>query len=216
MQYNNNSRRIMFITFEGIDGCGKSTQAELLAKYLEKIGYKVVNIFDPGYTKIGNEIRDILLDLKSNKMHSHTELLLYSAARSQLVSEIIIPALNENKIVISDRFFDSTTAYQGYGRGISLDLINKLNVIGSHNLTPDITFIVNVDLKNANGRLENKSNIDRMESENSKFKNKVLSGYMEIVKKYSKRCFLIEGNKSVNEIHKQIKEITIKKILSQI
>jgi len=202
----------MFITFEGIDGCGKSTQAELLTNYLEKIGYNVVNIFDPGYTKIGNEIRDILLDLKSNKMHPHTELLLYSAARSQLVSEIITPALNENKIVISDRFFDSTTAYQGYGRDISLKLINELNLIGSHHLTPDITFIVNVDLKNANDRLGNKKNNDRMESENSKFKNKVLSGYIEIVKKYPERCFLIEGNKSVNEIHKQIKEITIKKI----
>ena len=202
----------MFITFEGIDGCGKSTQAKLLTNYLERIGYNVVNIFDPGYTKIGNEIRDILLDLKSNKMHPHTELLLYSAARSQLVSEIITPALNENKIVISDRFFDSTTAYQGYGRDISLKLINELNLIGSHHLTPDITFIVNVDLKNANDRLGNKKNNDRMESENSKFKNKVLSGYIEIVKKYPERCFLIEGNKSVNEIHKQIKEITIKKI----
>ena len=202
----------MFITFEGIDGCGKSTQAELLTNYLEKIGYNVVNIFDPGYTKIGNEIRDILLDLKSNKMHPHTELLLYSAARSQLVSEIITPALNENKIVISDRFFDSTTAYQGYGRDISLKLINELNFIGSHHLTPDITFIVNVDLENANDRLGNKKNNDRMELENSKFKNKVLSGYIEIVKKYPERCFLIEGNKSVNEIHKQIKEITIKKI----
>ena len=202
----------MFITFEGIDGCGKSTQAELLTNYLEKIGYDVVNIFDPGYTKIGNEIRDILLDLKSNKMHPHTELLLYSAARSQLVSEIIAPALNENKIVISDRFFDSTTAYQGYGRDISLDLINELNLIGSHHLTPDITFIVNTNLENANNRLGNKKDIDRMESENLKFKNKVLLGYIEIVKKNPERCFLIEGNNSINEIHRRIKEITIKKL----
>ncbi len=202
----------MFITFEGIDGCGKSTQAKLLTNYLEKIGYNVVNIFDPGFTKIGNEVRDILLDLKSEKMHPHTELLLYSAARSQLVSEIITPALNENKIVISDRFFDSTTAYQGYGRDISLKLINELNLIGSHNITPDITFIVNTRLEDANSRLGKKENIDRMESEDSKFKNKVISGYIEITKQNPNRCFLIEGNNSINKIHDKIKKITLNKL----
>ncbi|MEA1986928.1 MAG: dTMP kinase [Candidatus Marinimicrobia bacterium] len=201
----------MFITFEGIDGCGKSTQAKMLENYLKKKRYNVIHIFDPGYTKIGNEVRDILLDLKSDKMNSVTEMLLYSSARSQLVSEIIKPALAENTIVISDRFYDSTTAYQGYGRNISMELIETLNKIASHNLIPNLTFIVNVDINQANNRLD-KNNFDRMESENSTFKTRVLDGYKIIANENSKRCYLIEGDKSINEIHEKIKKITIEKL----
>ena len=163
----------MFITFEGIDGSGKSVQAELIVKLLSK-DHDVLHCFDPGHTVIGNAVRAVLLNKDHMEMHPQTELLLYAAARSQLVTEVIKPHLDKGGIVVSDRFYDSTTAYQGYGRELPLELINTLNMIGAHELIPDLTFIIDTDIEVAARRI---GKADRLESEGIEFRSRVRKGY---------------------------------------
>ncbi|MFA6619049.1 MAG: dTMP kinase [Candidatus Neomarinimicrobiota bacterium] len=190
----------MFITFEGIDGSGKSEQAKRCVEYLSE-KYDVLHCFDPGHTVIGNAVRAVLLDNKHKEMDATTELLLYAAARSQLVSEEIEPHLKKGGIVISDRFYDSTTAYQGYGRKLPKDLINTLNMIGAHNLVPDLCFIIDTDIEVCAQRI---GKADRMEVEGREFREKVRHGYHELAKAEPERCILIDGNRSILEIHKEV------------
>ncbi len=194
---------MMFISFEGIDGSGKSVQAKLCVEYLSA-RFKTLSCFDPGHTVIGNAVREILLNKKYSEMNARSELLLYAAARSQLVTEVILPALKEGLIVVSDRFFDSTTAYQGYGRELSLDLIHQLNRIGAHELVPDLTFIIDTDPEIAAARI---GNADRLESESPAFRMRVRDGYHRIAEQEAQRCRLIDGNRSIIEIHADIREI---------
>ena len=190
----------MFITFEGIDGSGKSIQAERCVDFLSA-HYKVLHCFDPGHTPIGNAVRAILLDKENSRMDARTELLLYAAARSQLVVEEINPFLAKGGIVISDRFYDSTTAYQGYGRKLPLNLIRQLNMIGAHDLVPDITFIIDTGLNVAGKRI---SEADRLESESIEFKQRVQDGYHAIARQEPMRCKLINGNRSIEIIQQEI------------
>jgi dTMP kinase len=191
----------MFITFEGIDGSGKSVQAENCVKYLSRF-YDVLHCFDPGHTAIGNAVRKILLNKEHIEMDARTELLLYAAARSQLVTEEIKPFLAGGGIVVSDRFYDSTTAYQGYGRGLPLDLIKELNMIGAHDLVPDLTFIIDTDMQIAAGRT---GTADRLESEPQIFKKRVRDGYRQIAENEPERCKLIDGNREIDVIHADIR-----------
>ncbi|MFO7840593.1 MAG: dTMP kinase [Fidelibacterota bacterium] len=190
----------MFISFEGIDGSGKSVQAKRCVEFLSR-RYPVLYCFDPGHTPIGNAVRKILLNKEHKEMHARTELLLYAAARSQLVSEEIRPFLKKGGIVVSDRFYDSTTAYQGYGRKLPLDLIHKLNMIGAHELLPDITFIIDTHILTASKRI---GSADRLESESLEFKKRVQQGYRRIAEKDPERCKLINGDRSINTIHEEI------------
>ncbi len=177
------------ITLEGIDNSGKTTHARKLSNYLLKKGYVVLLVRDPGGTKISEKIRKVLLD-KKNSLSASTELFLYLAARHQLVSEIILPALKKNKIVICDRFCDSTLAYQGYGRGLKVDLVDR--ILKSFFPVPDLTILIDLPVLEAQKRFGS-SRPDRLEKERLSFHQKVHKGYLEIAKKNRKRVRVVAG-----------------------
>jgi len=195
----------MFITFEGIDFCGKSTQVELLKKYFEQKGKSVQVIREPGGTEISEKIRDILLDKKNNKMFMETELLLFSASRAQLVREKINPFIQKGEIVISDRFHDSSTAYQGFGRGLSIESVLNVHKLAIGETIPDITFIIDIPVEVAVKRKSEKTHqeLDRIEVSSNDFFEKVRNGYLTLAKN-EKRFRVIDGTKSIEEIHRII------------
>jgi dTMP kinase len=195
----------MFISFEGIDFCGKSTQVELLKEYLIKQNKKVQLIREPGGTQISEKIRDILLDKKNNAMVMETEIFLFSASRAQLVREVIRPYLEAGYYVISDRFHDSSTAYQGYGRGLPLDAILNIHKLAIGNTIPDLTFIIDIPTIVALERKRNKSrsDLDRIELSNNNFYEKVRVGYLELATKES-RFRVIDGTETIEKIHQKI------------
>jgi len=194
-----------FITFEGIDGSGKTAQAELLQKRLKEKLIPVVCFRDPGATAISERIRDILLDKGNILMSPWTELLLYESARAQMVEENINPALRENKIVICDRFFDSTTAYQGYGRQLDLETVALANRIGSCGLTPNMTFLIDVDVEIALHRRQKiNEKSDRLESENIDFHERVRQGYLTIAGQEPDRVKIVKGNRTIDEVAEEI------------
>ena len=192
----------MFITFEGIDFCGKSTQVELLQNYLINKGKKVLLIREPGGTDISEKIRDILLDKKNYKMAMESEILLFSASRAQLVREKIRPFLEQGYYVISDRFHDSTTAYQGYGRGIPIESVIHINKIAIDNTIPDITFFIDIPVSVSVNRknLKHQNELDRIEISKDHFYDKVRSGYLQIALQ-EKRFRVIDGTLNIAEIH---------------
>lgn len=195
----------LFITFEGIDGSGKSIQANALFKRLKKNNYPVHLIREPGGDPISEQIRHILLDKKNDNMSPSTELLLYESARAQLVDKIIRPALSRNEIVISDRFTDSTLAYQGYGRLISLLFVQQTNEWVCHNIRPDRTFLLDIPLEESIKRRSMvSSKNDRMETEQEYFFNRVRNGYLQIAKNNSKRICLLDGAKPIIELEQEI------------
>jgi dTMP kinase len=195
----------MFISFEGIDFCGKSTQVELLNDYLTKQNKKVHLIREPGGTEISEKIRDVLLDKKNNSMVMETELFLFSASRAQLVREVIRPYLQNGFYVISDRFHDSSTAYQGYGRGLSLDAIQKIHNLAVGKTIPDITFVIDIPTSVALQRKKQKSHseLDRIEISKNNFYEKVRVGYLELATT-EKRFRVIDGTKKIEQIHQKI------------
>lgn len=177
----------LFVTFEGIDGCGKTTQVTALRKSLEEKGTKVIVIREPGATLIGEKIRSILLDNANCGMSSETEVLLYEAARAQIVNEVIRPALREGKVVICDRFYDSSVAYQGYARGLSLESIDSLNRFATGGLEPDLTYLLDLPAEAAWARMNNREGShDRLEIEGLGFMDKVRAGYLELAGKYAR------------------------------
>ncbi len=199
----------LFITFEGIEGCGKSTQSKLLKKYLEEHNCEVLLTREPGGPKISEDIRKILLDSKNSEMLPETELLLYMASRVQHTGEWILPALKENKFVISDRYYDSTIAYQGAARKGNSKFIKLLTDFATFGLVPDVTFIVDLPPEIGLSRIPNDIK-DRLEKENIEFHKKVRNAFLNMAKK-DKRFFVIDGKKSISEIH----EIIINKIQSE-
>jgi dTMP kinase len=197
----------MFITFEGIDFCGKSTQVRLLKEYLEKKDKKVVIIREPGGTIISEKIRDILLDKKNSEMSIETEILLFSASRAQLVRQVIKPYIEKDYYVISDRFHDSTTAYQGFGRGIPLDSVKAINRFALGTVLPDVTFFLDITVEEAEKRKSANSliELDRIESTKADFFRRVREGYLFLTENES-RYKLINGTLSIEMIHKIIIE----------
>ena len=195
----------MFITFEGIDFCGKSTQVELLKNYLIEKNKKVEIIREPGGTNISEEVRNILLDKKNGNMFMETEFLLFSASRAQLVREKIRPYLEKGFYVISDRFHDSSLAYQGYGRGISIEAVSNVNSLAIGSTIPDITFFIDIPVEEAEKRKTGKTvtDLDRIEISEMNFYESVRNGYLDLSKK-EKRFRLIDGRKSIEEIHNNI------------
>lgn len=193
----------LLISFEGIDGCGKTTQIDLLVDKLRSRDMKCSVLREPGDTSISNKLREILLD-KNNEICSESETLLFLAARSQLVREKIMPNIEKGNIVICDRYLDSTLAYQGYGRGLDKDVINNLNLFATNKMLPSLTFILDIDPKIAYNRII-KDDIDRMESEGIDFLNKISIGYKMIAKSNSERCKLIMcEDKDKFVIHEEI------------
>jgi len=201
----------LFITFEGLDKVGKSTQVENLVKRLESRKMRVTLVREPGSTEISEQIRNILLD-KNNagKISPMTELLLYNAARAQLVDDIIRPALKRGEIVISDRFYDSTTAYQGYGRGLNIELINSINMAATGNLAPDLTILMSVgplkETINNHSRFQADPSDDRLERESLEFRERVRVGFLEIAKKEPDRFLVVDAEKSIENVAAKIAE----------
>lgn len=191
----------MFITFEGLDFCGKSTQVELLEKFLLNRGKTVRIIREPGGTPISEKVRDILLDKKNNEMHFESELLLFASARAQLVREVIIPSITKGEYVISDRYHDSSIAYQGYGRGIDLDFVVKLQSFAIGEAIPDLTFFIDIPVDEFITRKlkVKKEELDRMERSKITFYEKVRNGYLEMAAK-DKRFVSINGLLTIDEI----------------
>ncbi len=190
------------ITFEGIDFSGKSVQANLLLGALKDRNLPVLFLREPGGTEISEKIRAVLLDNANHKMSAMTEVLLYSAARAQMVRESIIPHLEKGFVVICDRYFDSTTAYQGFGRKIDLDFIKKLNSFATEELVPDLTFLIDLDPEIALQR--KKTDLDRLEKEDLEFHQRVRNGYLEIARPNPERFVIIDGERSIEVIQDEI------------
>jgi len=197
--------RGVFVTFEGIDGSGKTTQAKLLYHALKKEDWPVVLLREPGGTKVAEKLRRILLLEKSEPITPTAEILLYVASRAQLVEQKIKPALKARKIVICDRYVDSTTAYQAYGRGFDPGWVEKLNRWGSSNILPELTFFINVPV--AVGRRRKKGKLlDRLEREGKDFETKVYRGYHLLAKKH-RRIRIIDGTPPESEVAKVVKKL---------
>ena len=194
-------RKGLFITFEGADGCGKTTQIELLNKYLSDKGYQTVMTREPGAEGLGTKLREILLNYDGD-VSPNCESLLFLADRAQHVDCIIKPAISEGKIVLCDRHTDSTVAYQGYGRGIDLDKINYLNNIATSGLKPDLTIIFDIDVETSMARVG--KNRDRMESAGMEFFNRVRNGYLQIAKTEPERVKIISSADTIENIHKKV------------
>src|SRR3954454_11046234 len=198
-----------FITFEGSEGCGKSTQVLRLAARLEQAGIRTLVTREPGGTAIGEKIRDLLqFAPESFAMTPETELLLFEASRSQLVREVIAPALGQGTAVISDRFFDSTTVYQGVARKLSPEIVETLNAFAVGDAWPDLTFILDVSVETARARMLRRVRpvavADRMEQEPVEFYERVCAGYRELAKGEPDRFVVIEGSQSADAIEEQI------------
>ena len=193
-----------FFSFEGIDGSGKTTQIQLLSDSLKQQGVDVVLCREPGSTAIGESIRSLLLDPERSEMAHLTELLLYNASRTQLLSEVVIPALNNNRVVICDRFIDSTLAYQGFGRDIDRELIKVLDKIVVNTIKPELTFFLNLDLDEARRRNKKVLKDDRFEREAHEFYQKVLTGYHTIAHHEPERFKIIDAQGKPEDVHKKI------------
>lgn len=203
-----------FFSLEGIDGSGKTTQLELLANALEAKGYKVVKFREPGGSIISEQIRSLLLDRTfKGKMDNTTELLLYNAARAQVISEVILPALQDGNIVLADRFTFSTLAYQGYGRNLSLKKVNELSAITCENCFPELTIILDIDAEQSKIRRSKRAGApDRLEAEADSFFTKVQEGYRQIAKDYPDSVALFNALLPKEEIHEKILSAVLSKL----
>lgn len=199
----------LFITFEGIDGCGKSTQAVMTYQLLQSHGYKVKLLREPGSTIVSEKIREILLD-KSSKISDITELLLYEAARSEITSQEIQPALKNGTIVLCDRFYDSTTAYQGFGRKLNIRMVKSLHKVAALGIIPDLTFVFDIDIPTAFARRGKEP--DRLESQSKAFFQRVRAGFMEIARKEHRRVKRIDAALSIDKVFDDVKKHLAKKI----
>ncbi len=197
----------MFITFEGVEGSGKSTQAEKLSTYLQEQGYRVVLTREPGGTALSDKIRDMLLDPQNKDMTDRTEVLLYMASRAQHTKQFIMPNINKGNIVICDRYIDSSVAYQGWARNIGVENIHWLNIFSTRNIKPDITFIIDLDPEIGLQRVGKDK--DRIESESLVFHKRVREGYLQIFENNPERVKLINGNQDIEEIFEKIKSIIL-------
>ena len=194
-----------FISFEGIDGSGKTTQINKLSRWFESKSIPHTVLREPGGAFLCERIRELLLD-KNIEINSRSETLLFMAARAQLIEEVIKPDLKDGKFIICDRFIDSTLAYQGYGRKLNLDVINNMNRFSTENISPDITFLMDIDLETSIRRRIGE-NVDRMESEGDKFLSVVRKGYIEICNNNSNRCHIINAEGDENVVFDKIKKI---------
>jgi len=204
--------RGILITFEGPEGGGKSLQIKKLEEYLKDRGFRVLALREPGQTKIGEQIRQILLDPKNKKMTPRTETLLFEASRAQLVDEIIKPALKKGIIVLLDRFLDSTTAYQGYGRGLPIKEIGKLNNFATGGLKPDLTILLDLEIEEGLKRRQKSGKIDRIDAEDLEFHRRVREGYLRIAKQNSQRWRVVDASKSPEEVFEEVRRIVEEKL----
>lgn len=202
-------RRGLFLTFEGLDGCGKTTQMRLLAERLRATGEKVVETVEPGGTAIGSQIRRILLDPENGALDSIAEMLLYFAARAQNVAEVLLPALDRGEIVISDRWTDSTWAYQGYGRGLGSSIVQDLDEIACRGRQPDLTFLIEVDLETSLARARSRNATHsaadtRMDDQSRAFFERVQEGYETLAAALPERIVRVDGRGTVEQVSERV------------
>ncbi len=200
-----------FITFEGSEGCGKSTQSRMLYDYLKSEGKKVIYLREPGATKVSEKIRDILLDAKNDLMLPECEMLLYMAARSQIVGEIIKPRLEKGFIVICDRFLDSTIAYQGYGLGMDVGFIKRVGEFATLNLKPILTIFL--DLPVSSGLVHRDGNKDRIEKRSLAYHLRVRKGYLSLAHREAKRIKIVKVEKSKELTQSKVRELVSKYVI---
>ncbi|MBU7007744.1 dTMP kinase [Phosphitispora fastidiosa] len=208
----------IFITFEGPDGAGKTTQIKMLGLSLEQLNKSVVYTREPGGTSISEEIRGLLLDPRNKEMVARTEALLYAAARAQHVEEVIRPAIEKGQIVLCDRYTDSTIAYQGFGRGIDIGFLNELNAMAVAGVVPDLTLIFDLDPDIGIGRINEKRIVaageekDRIEQENMEFHRKVRQGFRDLALSEPQRCKIINAGRDPETIHSEVVRL-VKEVL---
>ena len=197
------------ITFEGIDGCGKSTHLALAQKFLTEKRLSVKVLREPGSTEVAERIRAILLDRKA-KMSAATELLLYEASRADMVEKQIAPLLRKGHIILCDRFYDSTTAYQGYGRKLDIKMVRNLHAVATGGIKPDLTIVFDIDVATGMSRLG--KDLDRMESESRAFFKRVRAGFLEIARKENRRVKVVDASRPIEIVFEDVKEMLTQKL----
>jgi len=197
----------MFITLEGPDGCGKSTQVRLLAQHLRTLGLDVLQTREPGGTAISDQIRQVLTDLSNTPMHPRTEILLFSASRAQLCHEVIRPHLQAGGTVLSDRFFDSTFAYQGYGHRLDLEALRAITTFATGGLTPDITFLLDIPAEEGLLRRKQHGGWNRLDAYNLEFHERVRQGYLALAQAEPQRWLTIDARPSVEAIQQELQRL---------
>lgn len=202
----------MFITVEGPDGSGKSTQLQLLVESLKQKGYDIVVTREPGGTTVGNQIREVLLSPDHHEMTARVEMMLYAASRAQNVEQVILPALKRGAIVICDRFVDASIAYQGYGLQYDLDQIRSLNEWATNGLTPDLTFLFDLNPERANARMKDRGQLDRIESRDQAFHERVYKGFQTLLEQYPERIIRIDADQSIECIQDEVLDYTIERL----
>ena len=208
-----NFKKGKFITFEGIDGCGKSTQVKMLVEKLEQLKMNVVTVREPGGTRISESIRDILLYRDTHELGERTEALLMTASRAQLTKEVILPALKKGNWVIADRYADSTIAYQGGGRDVEIKWLRKLNQFATYDTAPALTIFI--DIVPEEGVRRKKTKLDRIEQAGIDFQSRTRNIYLKLAKKYSDRYIIIDGKLDIHTIHNNIWQNFKKRMLEQ-
>nr|WP_251025659.1 dTMP kinase [Exiguobacterium sp. s195] len=202
----------MFITVEGPDGSGKSTQLQLLVENLKQKGYDIVVTREPGGTTVGNQIREVLLSPDHHEMTPRVEMMLYAASRAQNVEQVIRPALERGAIVLCDRFIDASIAYQGYGLQYDLDQIRSLNEWATNGLTPDLTFLFDLNPERASARIKDRGQLDRIESRDQAFHERVYAGFQTLLKQYPERIVRIDADQSIECIQDEVLDYTIERL----
>lgn len=204
----------MFITFEGPDGCGKTTQITLLETYLAQQGYSVLHTREPGGTRIGEQIREVLHSPENHEMVPRAEMLLYAASRAQLVEEVIRPALSRGELVLADRYYDSTYAYQGYGRGLDLDLLRRVTTFATGGLNPDLTLYLDIDPQTGLRRrlADQQAEWNRLDAAKLEFHERVRAGYFELIEAEPERWVVVDGRLDVGTLHERIRAIVMERL----
>lgn len=201
-----------FITLEGPDGSGKTTVTNAVCEKLEQMGYQIVHTREPGGIEIAEQIRSVILDPKNTAMDAKTEALLYAASRRQHLVERVFPALKQGKIVICERFLDSSLAYQGYGRQLGFDEVLSINLFATDNIYPDLTVYLDVDEEIGLSRLKDRSFKDRLDQESIDFHHRVSQGYKEVLKRFKDRICIVDASKPLDEVIDNTLNIILKLI----
>ena len=205
----------MFITLEGPEGSGKSTQIKHLAKRLEEMGYSVITTREPGGTPIGDQIRQVLVRMENKELHPRTEILLFLAARAQLVEQVIKPALQDGKIILCDRYGDSTLAYQGYGHGLDLEQLRRMLDFATDHLKPDLTILLDLDVKTGLMRKKAEDEWNRLDAYEALFHERVREGYLQLAREEPERWRIVDASQAIDAVQEDLFRIILDALENQ-